>query len=158
MSNYEKLLNVKDQNVESPGENTEVEGSPLVKESILLTIKKMLGLLPDQEEFDTDLIVLINSAIGILTQVGVGPKTGFRIKSKEELWGDFVNEGDFLDMVEPYIFLRVKIVFDPSQLSGAVLQAYKDEIKELEWRINVKVEQREEVKESEHGLSNHYST
>lgn len=105
-------------------------------ESILDTIKAMLGPVFDyQNVFETDLIVHINSAIGALTQLGVGPKEGYRITGATETWADFMGENELLfEMAKTYIYLKVKLVFDPPSTSF-VIQAYENQIKELEWRI-----------------------
>lgn len=124
----------------SPDEEVETEDSSLIKESILLSIKKLLGIYHESTEFDVDIILIINAAFNVLTQLGVGPKQGFAINSDKELWSDFIGDEIRLNMVKTYIFLKVKITFDPSQLSGAVMEAYKEQINELEWRLNVQVD------------------
>lgn len=126
--------------IESPDEMAETEESPLVKKSILLTIKKMLGIQGEDRAFDADILVFINSAFNVLTQLGAGPKNGFSIESDRESWSDFTNDEIQLNMIKSYIFLKTKISFDPSQMSAAVLEAHKAEIKELEWRINIQVD------------------
>ena len=108
-------------------------------ESILNTIKKMLGIEADYEAFDVDLIVNINMVFNVLNQLGVGPAAGFRITSSDETWSDFLGDEAKLEMVKTYIYLRVKKVFDPNQNSG-ITQAFDAEIKELEWRLNVQVD------------------
>lgn len=123
-----------------PAEEEQDTERELVKESILLSIKKMLGILPEMTEFDVDVIVLINSSLNALTEIGVGPENGFRITGQDEKWVDFVGEETLLNMVQPYVFLRTKIVFDNSSSTAAMLQAYKDEIAELAYRINTWVE------------------
>lgn len=126
--------------VQSPDEIVETEDSGLVKESILLTIKKMLGLQPEADEFDTDIITFINSAFDTLTQLGVGPKEGFAIESNENKWVDFIEDKTRFNMVKSYIFLKVKILFDTHQSTGAILDVYKQELDRLEWRLNVQVD------------------
>lgn len=110
-------------------------------ESILTTIKKMLGIEADYEAFDIDLVVYINMALNVLNQLGVGPEEGFVITSEEETWDDFLDEypKNKLQMVKTYIYLKVKQVFDPNQNSG-ITQAFNEQIKELEWRLNVQVD------------------
>lgn len=110
--------------------------------SILTSVKKLLGLTEDYTEFDSDIIMCINSAIGVLTQCGVGPVEGFRVTSKDETWEQFVGEDARFEMVRTYIFLKAKIVFDPPT-SSTVLECYKEQIKETEVRLNYLVDPKE---------------
>ena len=109
-------------------------------ESILVSIKKMLGIDESYPHFDADIIMNINSVFLILNQLGVGPEEPFMITGSDEEWSDFVTEGS-LEAVKTYIFLRVKVIFDPPT-SSFVLDAYNKRIDELEWRMNVIVENR----------------
>lgn len=109
-------------------------------DSILTSIKKMLGIAEDYTQFDMDVIVLINNSINTLNQLGVGAEN-FQITSKVETWQDFL--GDFykyVGMVETYIYVKVKIAFDASSMSSSVLEAYKEMAREGEWRIRTQVE------------------
>ena len=108
-------------------------------DSILTSIKKLLGIEEDYEIFDTDIIIYINSAFSILTQIGVGPAEGFSIKDKTTKWSDYMQDDPRLEHVKSYIYLKVKLVFDPPT-SSTILNAYNDVIKELEWRLNHAVE------------------
>ena len=108
-------------------------------ESILNTIKKLLGLETDYCPFDADIIVLINSAMMSLHQLGVGPKNGFSVKDFQDKWSDFLVNDVHLEAVKNYIYLKVRVTFDPPT-SGSVLEAYKRQIEELEWRLNVQAE------------------
>ena len=105
-------------------------------ESILTSVKKMLGIAEDYEHFDQDLIMHINSVFAILTQLGVGPVEGFSIKDKAAVWTDSIPANQQLEFVKSYVFLKVKILFDPP-LSSAVIESMNRMISELEWRINV---------------------
>ena len=107
--------------------------------SILDSIKKLLGMSPDYTPFDPDLIILINMALNTLTQIGVGPSSGFKIVTNGETWNDFIGNDPRLESVKTYVFLKVKIVFDPPQ-SSVVLNCYKEQIQELEWRLNIQVD------------------
>lgn len=108
-------------------------------DSILISIKKSLGMNPCYEDaFDTDLIMHINSAFSILTQLGVGPKEGFIIKSDEEVWADYTSSSK-LEMIKSYIMAKVKLVFDPPT-NSSVSQIYQNYINEFEWRLNVAVD------------------
>ena len=109
--------------------------------SILKTVRKMIGPSQDYEYFDTDLIIFINTAIGILNTLGVGdPNDPFKITGESETWSDYLGEeyGD-LEMIKTYIVLRVRLLFDPPATSF-VLDAYKKEIDELGFRISVSVD------------------
>lgn len=108
-------------------------------DSILTSIKKLLGIAEEYEHFDADIIMHINSVFSILTQLGVGPSNGFSIEDKEARWHDFIGEDNNIEMVKSYIHLKVKLLFDPS-LSSAVMEATNQMIKELEWRLNVAVD------------------
>lgn len=110
--------------------------------SILITIKKMLGIDSADTAFDTDVIVGINSALMILSQLGVGPSTGFRITGSAELWTDFLGQNVDLEAVKTYVYMKVKLVFDPPS-SSAVIEALNRAIIELEWRLSSQVELRE---------------
>lgn len=109
-------------------------------ESILTSIKKLLGIAEDYEHFDQDIIMHTNSVFTILTQLGVGPSEGFFIEDKNSKWSDFLPDASAmrLKMVTSYVYLRVRLLFDPP--TGTVLEAIKEQIKEFEWRLNVAAE------------------
>lgn len=108
-------------------------------DSILTSIKKLLGPEEIYEHFDADIIMHINSAFSTLTQLVVGPEEGFVIKDKTAIWTDFIQDDKRLEFVKTYIYLKVKLVFDPP-LSSSVLDAMNRQINELEWRLNVAVD------------------
>lgn len=108
-------------------------------ESILTSIKKLLGITEECSDFDTDIIIHINSALFDLTQMGVGPQNGFSIQDDQSKWSDFVENASEFEPVKTYVFLKVKTVFDPPA-SATVLEAYNRRISECEWRLNVKAE------------------
>ena len=107
-----------------------------IMESILTSIKKLLGIAEDYAHFDNDIIMHINSVFLILTQLGVGPQEGFVIQDATALWTDFVADDKNLELIKSYTYLKVKIMFDPP-LSSAVLDSTNQLIKEYEWRIQV---------------------
>ena len=115
-------------------------------ESILTSIKKLLGIAEDYEHFDTDLIIHINSVFSILTQLGVGPSEGFFITDKYAVWDDFLSENTKIELAKTYVYLKVKMIFDPPQ-SSAVIDAMNRTISELEWRLNVSVDPGESTSE-----------
>jgi hypothetical protein len=102
--------------------------------SILDDVKHNLGLLEADTSFDTDVIMHINTAISNLTQLGVGPVEGYEISGAENMWDEFVDDKR-LNSVKSYIFLKVKLMFDPPGV-GFVITSYENQIKELEFRIN----------------------
>ena len=106
-------------------------------ESILTSIKKLLGIAEDYDHFDADIIMHINTVFTILNQLGVGPSEGFRIEDDTTTWDDYISTDNLLfDSVKSYIHLRVKLLFDPPQSSGTT-ESYNRIINELEWRLNV---------------------
>lgn len=107
-----------------------------IADSILTSIKKLLGISEEYECFDADLIMHINSVFSILTQLGVGPTTGFMIEDENAIWKDFINDEAKFMLVKSYMHLKVKLLFDPP-LSSAVMECYKTQISEYEWRLNV---------------------
>lgn len=110
-----------------------------MQESILTSIKKLLGITEDYEHFDTDIIMHINTVFMILMQLGVGPTNGFSISDDSTVWSDFLTSNQQLEAVKTYMYLRVKMMFDPPQ-SGTVTQSTENLIKELEFRLNVEVD------------------
>ena len=105
-------------------------------ESILTSIKKLLGIAEEYTHFDADLIMHINSVLSILTQIGVGPTEGFSIEDKSSVWGDFVPEKSKWELIKSYTYMKVKLLFDPP-LSSSVMESMNRIISELEWRIQV---------------------
>ena len=109
-------------------------------ESILTSIKKLLGIAEEYEHFDNDIIMHINSVFMILTQLGVGPSKGFVITDSSASWDDFLPEGgEKLQAVKTYIYMKVRLMFDPPT-SSAVMESMNRMINELEWRLNVTVD------------------
>jgi hypothetical protein len=112
---------------------------PTDTQSILTSTKKVLGIQEDYEYFDVDIIFHINSAFSTLNQLGLGPDAGYMIEDKTAVWGDFLGGNLHLNSVKTYIFLKLKIVFDPPQTSF-VLASLQEQVRELEWRLNVERE------------------
>lgn len=108
-------------------------------DSILISVKKMLGIAEEYTHFDADIIMHINSVFMILTQLGVGPSNGYSIVDELDQWNDFVPESVRLDMVKSYVYMKVRLMFDPPT-SSAVMEAMNRSISEFEWRLNVAVE------------------
>lgn len=110
-------------------------------ESILTSIKKMLGIDEAYTHFDADIIMHINSVLMILAQLGVGPEEGFVIEDDTSTWINFIPEANAaqLHAVKTYIYMKVKLMFDPP-LSSAVIESMNRQIAEFEWRLNVAVD------------------
>ena len=102
-------------------------------ESILDSIKKLLGIQPEYRAFDEDLIIHINTVFIILNQLNIGPEEGFMIVDGSESWDDFV-KGINETMVKTYIYLKVRLMFDPPT-SGVLIDSMNNMISELEWRL-----------------------
>lgn len=116
---------------------TPVHGDDM-NESILDSVKKLIGLDQAYDAFNTDIIIHINSVLMLLNQLGVGNK-GFSITGSEETWADFLGEDSDLHMVKSYVAMKTRLVFDPPT-SGTVMEALKQSISEMEWRLNVHVD------------------
>lgn len=108
-------------------------------ESILTSIKLLLGITEDYEAFDQQIIAHINSVFMILTQLGVGPPEGFMITSKIDTWNEFVSEEKKMQLVKSYTYLKVKMLFDPPSTS-AIMDSTNRMINEFEWRLNSQAE------------------
>lgn len=105
--------------------------------SILTSTKKMLGLTEDDESFDLDIITHINSVFFTLNQLGIGPDAGFMIEDKTTEWAEFTDmEDPRYNAVKSYVYLRVRLLFDPPQTSFGI-EAQRQQVTELEWRLNV---------------------
>lgn len=108
-------------------------------DSILSSIKKMLGLTEEYDYFDPDIIMHINSVFMILNQLGVGPKNGFSISDKTTTWDEYISDDPNVESVKTYMYMKVRLMFDPP-LSSAVTDAMNRNINELEWRLNASVD------------------
>lgn len=109
-------------------------------ESILTSIKKLLGITEEYTHFDADLIMHINSVFMILTQMGVGPEEGFSISDDSVSWADFIDTDSVkFESVKSYIYLKVRLLFDPPQ-SSSHIESINRLISELEWRLNMAAE------------------
>lgn len=108
-------------------------------ESILISIKKMLGITKEYDHFDNDIIMHINSVFMILNQLGVGPSSGFTITGEYETWDTFLPEGQNLEAVKSYMYMKVRLLFDPPS-SSIVMECMNRMISELEWRLKVEAE------------------
>jgi hypothetical protein len=120
-------------------------------DSILLSIKKLIGIEEDYDHFDQELVMNINTIFMTITQIGVGPETGFFITSADESWSDFSEDMNAIHGIKTYIALKTKLIFDPPS-SSFVLESMQRQIAELEWRLNITCDKIEIVEELEDEL------
>lgn len=111
----------------------------MTTESILDSIKKVLGLDPEYTEFDNDVIMHVNSIFSTLNQLGVGPEDSFSIEDSTSIWDDFIGSAKNITSVKSYVYLKVRLIFDPPATSFAIA-AFEKQASELEWRLNVVTE------------------
>lgn len=117
--------------------------------SILTSIKKLLGISAEETHFDSDIIMHINSVFSTLNQLGVGPKATFAIQDDTAVWNDFVEDDNDINSVKTYIYLKVRLLFDPPT-SSSVLSAMERQISEFEWRLNVTSENKQKEEDDEY--------
>lgn len=110
-------------------------------DSILNTVKKMLGIDDSYKVFDMDIIVSINSTLSTLYQLGITFDSDFIVMNECQKWSDIIKDKfkNRLAFIQQYVYLKVRVLFDPPT-SSFVLDAYNKQISELEWRINVEIE------------------
>lgn len=108
-------------------------------ESILTSIKKLLGIDAEYTHFDADIIIHINSALMTLNQLGIGPEEGFSILSEVETWDSFIGDSVYYEAIKTYVCYYVRIAFDPP-MSSSVLESMQRRMNELEWRLQVQKE------------------
>lgn len=104
-------------------------------DSILLSVKKLLGIDAEYTVFDPDIIIHINTAFAVLNQLGVGPVEGFMIESENEVWDEYIMDFNFT-MVKTFVFFKVKLSFDPPS-NTALLESMDRQLEELTWRLEV---------------------
>lgn len=104
-------------------------------DSILTSIKKLLGIQEEYTVFDADIMIHINTAFAILNQLGVGPAEGFMIEGPEEIWDEYIEDYNFT-MVKSFIYIHVRLAFDPPT-STALLESMKRTLDELTWRLEL---------------------
>lgn len=104
--------------------------------SILKSTKKILGLADDYDAFDLDVITHINTAFSTLTQLGVGPDAGFMIEDDSSEWSEYIDSGPQLNQIKTYVYLKVRMLFDPPATSY-LIAAFEKQLEEVVWRINI---------------------
>jgi hypothetical protein len=107
-----------------------------MSDSILTSTKKTLGIDVDYKAFDSDVLMHINSVFSTLTQLGIGPEAGFMIEDDTTLWDAFIDDDMNYNAVKTYMYLCVRLLFDPPTTSY-LITAMKEQVQELEWRLNV---------------------
>ena len=110
-----------------------------MEDSILNTIKHMLGLDESYDAFDVDIITMINSVMLNLCQLGIGPTTGFVLTDDSQTWSELIGTDKNLLAVQTYVYLKTRLLFDPPS-SSFVADSMTKQIAELEWRLNVQNE------------------
>jgi len=113
-------------------------------DSILTSIKKLLGPEEDDTHFDPDIVMHINTVLMSLNQIGVGPETGFSISDKTKTWSDYLGTDINFEAVKSYIYLKVRLIFDPPS-STPLIEAIERQINELEWRLIIQTKEVETV-------------
>lgn len=109
-------------------------------DGILDTIKKLLGIDEDDDSFDIDIIIIINSITPILGQMGIGPSNGYIVTSKEDKWSDYISDSEInLEGIKNYIFIKTKLIFDPPT-NSTTIESFNKVLSELEWRMMLSVE------------------
>lgn len=112
--------------------NSNIDGS------ILQTIKKMIGIAEEDDAFDTDILININTAFDRLNTLGIGPEEGFRITDSSSVWTDYLTNGELIDSVKNYVYFSVKLMFDPAGSSSYVNDSIQKQLDKLEWLFTVK--------------------
>jgi hypothetical protein len=107
-----------------------------MEDSILNSTKKILGIADDYTAFDLDIITHINTAFSTLAQLGIGPIEGFFIEDDGAIWDDFFTDDPRFNSIKSYIFLKVRMLFDPPTTSY-LIDSMERQIEQLEWRLNV---------------------
>lgn len=107
-----------------------------MEQRILVSVKKVLGLPEADTSFDVDIIMHINSALARLNQLGIGPVEGFMIEDDTSMWDAFLGDRPLLNQVKTYVYMAVRLMFDPPG-SGYALTSMKEQIDKYEWLLNV---------------------
>lgn len=115
-----------------------------MEESVLTSTKKILGLAPEYEAFDQDVITHINAAFSTLMQLGVGPTTGFFISDDTAVWDDLVVPDEQVNLIKTYVYLKVRMIFDPPNTSFHI-DAMNKQLQEAEWRLYIFADPVEEI-------------
>ena len=116
-------------------------------ESILDSIKLILGVDTEYDAFDSEILMAINSSFMSLTQLGLGPAEGFKVPNKATTWADILGTRQDLESVRSYIGIKSRILFDPPA-NSYILQALQDSATEFQWRIRAQLEETTQLEEA----------
>lgn len=105
-----------------------------MENSILISIKRLLGIPEEYKTFDVDIMIHINTILSNLVQMGVGPAEGFTITDKNNVWEEFTSNNKLIEQVKTYVYIKVKLLFDPPTNSNS-FNAFESQAKELEYRL-----------------------
>lgn len=105
-----------------------------MSDSILTSTKKVLGVGEDYDAFDVDILMHINAVFGTLHQLGIGPEDGYSIEDASATWSEFLNGDVRLNVVKTYVYLRVRLLFDPPGTSY-LIDSLRKQAEEIEWRL-----------------------
>ena len=108
-----------------------------MEESILTSIKQMLGIEEDDTDFDLEIIAHINAAFSTLWQIGIGPKDGYELKDKSETWDEYTTSINMLSSIKLYVADRVKLVWDSSTSPSFVVTEVRKDMEEHYWRLSI---------------------
>lgn len=126
--------------------NTLQEG---IKDSILNSVKKLLGIPIDLHEFDPDITMNINAAIFTLRQIGIGLEDMFIVIDDQQTYTDYLGEGNpEIEQVKMYLYYKTRLSFDPPT-NGSVAESMKEFIQEAEWRLKIESEECKDTIEGE---------
>jgi hypothetical protein len=106
-----------------------------VSDTILVSTKKILGIAPDDTGFDVDIMTHIDTVLATLNQLGIGPAEGFSIGDGAATWDELLGDDLRLNSVKTYVYLRVRLLFDPPTTSY-LINSMQEQVRELEWRLN----------------------
>lgn len=109
-----------------------------VSDSILNSVKKVLGIEAEDTSFDVDIVMHINTVFSTLYQLGVGPETPYHIEDETQTWDEFTTSMDLI-AVKSYMYMKVRLIFDPPSTT-TMYEAIDKHTKEFEWRLNVAAE------------------
>ena len=108
-------------------------------DSILTSIKKLLGMPEGYTAFDQDVIMHINSVFLVLKQLGVGPAEGFFIEDASSTWDEYIEDPFECNAVKTYMYAKVRLIFDPPQNSSHI-KCLEQTVAEFEWRLKHEAE------------------
>lgn len=111
----------------------------MADDSILDTTKQLLGIEKDVTDFDTEILIHINSVFDTFHQLGLGPGTGFKIEDSSKLWSEYIQDTEHIESIRSLMYLRIRLLFDPPATSFGIT-AFEKEIEKMEWRLNVQVD------------------